>query len=57
MMQLDAFEAHAVLAVAERVADLRVLVFGQHTVGAVHVEPEHVLDPVVGVRTAARRGA
>ena len=52
---LDAFEAHAVRAVAERVADLRMLVLGQDAVRAVHVQAEQVLDPVVGVGAAARR--
>jgi hypothetical protein len=38
--RLDQREAHPVAAVAEAVADLRVLIVGQHMVGAVHVEAE-----------------
>ena len=56
VLRFDAFEAHAVLAVAEGVTDLRMLVLGQYSVGTVHVEAEQVLDPVVGVGAAARGG-
>ena len=42
---------------ADRVAQLGLLKLGQDPVGAVHVEPEQVLDPVVGVGAAARRRA
>ena len=48
---------HPVRPVADRVAEPRVLELGQDPVGAVHVEAEEVLDPVVGVRPAARRRA
>jgi hypothetical protein len=57
MLGLDNPEAHLVVAIAETVTDLRVLVVGQDAVGAVHVQAEQVLDPVVGVGAAARRGA
>jgi hypothetical protein len=52
---LEAFEAHSVRAVPDRFADLGMLVLRQDVVGAVHVEAEQVLDPVVGVGAAARR--
>src|SRR4029079_16116505 len=45
---------HAVRAVAEELPDVRVVEVGQPLVGAVHVEAEQVLDPVVGVGAAAR---
>ena len=56
-LRLHALDPHSVCPVADRVADLRMLELGQDTVGAVHVQAEEVLDPVVGVRPAARRWA
>jgi len=52
---LDPFEAHPIRAKANRVPDLGMLELHQDAVGAVNVEAEQVLDPVVGVRTASRR--
>ena len=57
VLRLDSFEAHAVRAVSEGISDLRMLVFAEYLVCAVHVESEQVLDPVVGVRAAAWRWA
>ena len=54
VLGLDALDPHPVGAVADRVADLRVLELGQDAVDAVHVEAEQVLDPVVRVGAAAR---
>ena len=50
---LDALDPHPVRAEPHHVADDGVLEFRHHMVGAVHVEPQQVLDPVVGVGAAA----
>jgi hypothetical protein len=57
VLVLDSLEPHPVRAVAERFADLGVLELGENAVDAVHVEAEQVVDPVVGVGAAARRGS
>jgi hypothetical protein len=54
VLRLDDRVAHPVGAKPEAVAKVRVLELGQHGLGAVHVEAEQVLDPVVRVDAAAR---
>jgi hypothetical protein len=56
VLGLNPLQAHHIRAEADRVADVRVLKLGEDIVCAVHVQTEQVLDPVVGVSAAARRG-
>ena len=58
MLRLEQLDAHAGALPAralDHLADLELLELRHDRVGAVHVQPEQVLDPIVGVRARAAR--
>jgi hypothetical protein len=55
MVRFHALDPHPIRAVANRVAYPGMLELGEDAIGAVHIEAEQVLDPVVRIGAAARR--